>query len=736
MHISKVELENIKSHVNSAFEFSRGTTAITGENGAGKTTIIEAIAWVLFDLLEYKKEDFLRRGEKRGSVRVTFESAADERVYEVFRDTGTGYHVTDPRLQTRIANKKDEVFRFLWQHLGLEPGTDLKSLFKQAIGVPQGTFTAVFLQQDATRKPAFDRLLKVEEYREAAEKLRETSRYVESGIGEIREGIARREGELARAPVIEEEHETYRRQAEGLAAEIAKIETEVEAKRRLVAKLDELERIENAIATITAEQKRVKESMEAIGKARLEIAELRPKVTEQERIEADLTKLQQKIADARAAEKQARDLGQVVERMRSAYRTNAEQLKEAVEKSQKAAEAADLETREAGLVREIAALTASLERDEKFQQEIKGGFCPVLSEKCLNLKPGQTLEAFVASQFSDMRAQIAVLETDRTAVVSSVKEAREAQRYAALVDGLRQREEELKKEGTQLAAEQKGLAERVAGLGALENELARLDASLRSLRDPRSRLRYLENELTREAQLRGEAAEIQRSLGQLKSDRTKVVGKDEARYDPSEHAAERASLHETDKHHAELRVKLEAARTRERQLAAEIERFAETRKTLRGEFQERERLETVFETTKFIRDTLKEAAPRVARNYVHHVSIEAAQMLREIMGDAEKTLRWGEDYAITLEEGGFERPFNSLSGGEQMAAALAVRLGLLKQLSDIRVAFFDEPTANMDAERRENFAMQLGRITHFDQLFVISHDDTFDQYVDNVITLG
>ena len=35
MHISKIELENIKSHANSTFEFTRGTTAITGENGAG-----------------------------------------------------------------------------------------------------------------------------------------------------------------------------------------------------------------------------------------------------------------------------------------------------------------------------------------------------------------------------------------------------------------------------------------------------------------------------------------------------------------------------------------------------------------------------------------------------------------------------------------------------------------------------------------------------------------------------
>jgi exonuclease SbcC len=91
-----------------------------------------------------------------------------------------------------------------------------------------------------------------------------------------------------------------------------------------------------------------------------------------------------------------------------------------------------------------------------------------------------------------------------------------------------------------------------------------------------------------------------------------------------------------------------------------------------------------------------------------------------------------------LEEHGYERPFVNLSGGEQMAAALSVRLALLKQLSDIRLAFFDEPTTNMDAERRERLAEQISRITEkqtFDQLFVISHDDTFEGYVDNVVSV-
>src|ERR687884_2069208 len=178
MHVTRVELDNIKSHVHSEFTFERGTTAITGENGAGKTTILEAIAWALFDTLEYNKEDFLRRGAKRGTVRVTFESDLDERQYTVYRDTGNGYYVVDPLLNTKLAERKQDVAAFLRQHLGIEPGTDLPALFKSAVGVPQGTLTADFLKPASQRKAAFDRLLKVEEYREGADKLLRVERLI------------------------------------------------------------------------------------------------------------------------------------------------------------------------------------------------------------------------------------------------------------------------------------------------------------------------------------------------------------------------------------------------------------------------------------------------------------------------------------------------------------------------------------------------------------------------------
>jgi exonuclease SbcC len=207
-------------------------------------------------------------------------------------------------------------------------------------------------------------------------------------------------------------------------------------------------------------------------------------------------------------------------------------------------------------------------------------------------------------------------------------------------------------------------------------------------------------------------------------------------YDREWHLQERSSLRQLEQKLSETRATLDVTAARRDQLAGELARLNELRASLTAEFVEKDRLTKVAETTAFIRDTLKEAAPRVARNYVHHVSVEACQMYREICGHADQTLNWSVDYGISLEEEGYERPFGNLSGGEQMAAALSVRLAILKQLSDIRIAFFDEPTTNMDSERRENLAQQISQIKNFDQLFVISHDDTFEGYVDNVMTVG
>jgi exonuclease SbcC len=103
------------------------------------------------------------------------------------------------------------------------------------------------------------------------------------------------------------------------------------------------------------------------------------------------------------------------------------------------------------------------------------------------------------------------------------------------------------------------------------------------------------------------------------------------------------------------------------------------------------------------------------------------------MGDHTLHLQWTDNYEIRIEQAGEERSFRQLSGGEQMAAAIAVRLALLRRITDVDIAFFDEPTANLDATRRESLADQIMALRGFSQIFVISHDDTFERVTDQII---
>jgi exonuclease SbcC len=883
MHITKIELENIKSHVHFEQEFQRGTTAIMGENGAGKTTLIEAVAWTLFDLLDYKKDVFLRRGAKKGTARVTFESCRDEREYMVYRDTGTGYYIYDPRLKIRTHEKKEEVTRFLWEHLGVEAGTDLEALFRRAIGVPQGTFTAIFLETATERKKAFDKLLKVEEYRQGAEKLRETMRFVEQKINDVRIKIAVAENELSRFEQIEEERKTYEDQATELGKTLENLEKDASEKSEAVKKFDaieakvnelktaleklqnekqraeilfeqkenelkqaqnaaekiklvdadyqkhlaalghlkELERerierdkinaekqnVENALVNVRAEQRSTQENLEAALKAHREISALQPKVKEQEASEKLRESLTKQLAEIKAKEREVKRLDENIARLRESYRANQAQIREAEAKSETAKEFENLYMRDTEITRKVTRLRARLEHDEQFQDEVKNGLCPVLSQKCLNIKPGETLEGFLQNQFVELKTEIAALETEQSKLAPQLRTSREAEKFSAALDALQNREKEIADEGKRLAEEKESLEKDLENLPKIEAEAAKVEAKLEELDNPKSKIRIFENEVKREPQLREATTKIEKNLERLETEfkilverleaykdldarwkelseireRTsgahrefvanenlakslpekeseyknanKEIGrvKNESEkaekdfvaaskdYDRERHQTEKLALLEAEKLLVETRANLANVQKRAEESAGELKRLDAVRKQMQAEFREKERHEKVAEATDFIRSTLKEAAPLVARNYVYHVSLEANQMFREISGNAERTLKWSEDYGIDLEENGYDRPFVSLSGGEQTAAAMSVRLALLKQLSDIRIAFFDEPTMNMDAERRERLAEQISQITErqtFDQLFVISHDDTFEDYVDHVVTVG
>jgi DNA repair protein SbcC/Rad50 len=223
MEILSVSLTNFKSHSDRHFTFQPGTNAICGENGAGKTSILEAIAWVLFNHKgSYRTEDLIRNGAATAQVRVSFVSSRDQRTYQVSRCTRSGYTIYDPQVGEKLNYSRidDEVMPWLRQNLGVPPGTDLAKLFANTIGVPQGTFTADFLKPVGDRKPIFDSILKVEAYRQASQALLSLEKYSKAEVESLERTIAQYEETLKDWDVLTEKRQV-------LTQEIAQLEVDL-----------------------------------------------------------------------------------------------------------------------------------------------------------------------------------------------------------------------------------------------------------------------------------------------------------------------------------------------------------------------------------------------------------------------------------------------------------------------------------------------------------------------------
>jgi exonuclease SbcC len=1010
--ITKVELENIKNHAEAQFTFQPGVIAICGHNGSGKTTILEAIAWTLFDHLDYKKEDFVKRGTKRGKVAVSFISDLDEREYVVTRDTGNSYFVFDPATKTRLLEQKKDVLPWLRQHLKVEPDTDLSALFKSTIGVPQGTFTYDFTLSPANRKTVFDQILKVEEYRKASDNLRETIRHIENRIAESDKQLAAAEGELKAYEETKREHDETiarvqsletesrqagekREQAANVVAKFDELNRRIESQRgnieRLAvrlelkkdslivaresveqsrkaaeivaastkgyeaylaanARLSELEQqrtareaLKNRQATIEREliearshEKLAEQRLAEVAEARTELGKLANLIEQQNAVERGIAELRERRGELQGLQNALATLDRELEKLRQRYSELARQIETADAQAAKAAQTAELETERAQLDADIAEkelafgnyklkrdhlaslqkeaarlakelektsqaaakleksatlaaklteletgqqreterlahLKAEVARDEEMIRALEsGGVCPLLTEKCLNLKPGESLDsrfrvgletrrgeieklaksltslveevrhartaAADSARLSHLqtevvrltgegetkRQQIAELETEtaagaklsekeiqslknqRAEIETKLREAREAQALASQAEVLRNEQAAITAEGESKRAERDATANRVAEIGDIEKQLAEAETELRALNDPRGRAAALNQTIARETewqreaeQARQQATKIHSQLEELKTELSAFASLDaelsaaiqarqqnesdyhsfiqnkkisdtlaarqqefetteaeiaetetllaaaktdlatlEAEYDAEAHRRTLTDLDQWRERATQLTTQLETSRQQLERLAAQLARLEEVRERMREHLAAKEKAQRLRETADFIRDTLQKAAPYITELHVHSISAEANQLFREITGRFDATLKWAKDYEITLEEEGRERPFLNLSGGEQMAAALAVRLALLKELSEVKIAFFDEPTTNMDEERRQNLAQQIGRIKDFQQLFVISHDDSFEGFTDQIVTLG
>jgi exonuclease SbcC len=166
-------LRNFRKFKNTTIEFPDGVTGVVGLNGAGKSTIFEAIAWVLYGSVAARTsaDQIKRQGaETSDPCRVELEFIFEGENYRVVREM-TGKSLTASATATVngkvAATSAESVTQFIQKKLGM----DFKSFFT-SIFARQKELNTLSSMNASERRPLILRMLGIDSLDEVIKEIR------------------------------------------------------------------------------------------------------------------------------------------------------------------------------------------------------------------------------------------------------------------------------------------------------------------------------------------------------------------------------------------------------------------------------------------------------------------------------------------------------------------------------------------------------------------------------------
>ena len=244
MIFKNLKLKNFKSHVNSSINFDKGVTLVIGENGAGKSSIFEAITFALFRKSTVKNLNDLintdRSASDKTEMEVQLSFTANSVDYKVIRSIRNKSKKANAELiringgnEESIALGVREVDREIQEILRMDANT-----FLNAIHIRQGEISKLIDDTPAARKKLIGQLLNLEDLEKAYTKIVELIN-VFAVKKEVLDGKLKDEDELETAlKNVEEEYNTFNSKINLINEELIIFEKDFDIKNLEKQKLD------------------------------------------------------------------------------------------------------------------------------------------------------------------------------------------------------------------------------------------------------------------------------------------------------------------------------------------------------------------------------------------------------------------------------------------------------------------------------------------------------------------
>jgi len=212
MLIKKILLENIRSYENQEIEFSEGSTLLSGDIGAGKTSILLGIEFALFGLQPGQKgSSLLKNGKKEGRVLMEFIVGNDEIIVErtlkkakTISQDYCSITINKEKKETSVTELKNKILELL--DYPKEFSRKQNILYKFTVYTPQEGMKQIILEDPETRVNTLRHVFGIDKYKKILEntsvitlKIREEKRVKEgmtANLEEDKEDLISKENEL------------------------------------------------------------------------------------------------------------------------------------------------------------------------------------------------------------------------------------------------------------------------------------------------------------------------------------------------------------------------------------------------------------------------------------------------------------------------------------------------------------------------------------------------------------
>lgn len=709
----KLRLENFLSYRDESVDLEPvHCAALTGANGSGKSSLLDAMLFALFgqgtkgstrDL-----DNYVTRGEKENKVEL------------VFRLNGDTYRVVRGRSITR--NKSTLEFFVLdtdgdsgnprWVTLSGKTIAETQAVIEQTLRMDYRTFTASSLilqgqadaftanMTDQERKEALARILGLDVWDRLQERAREKVRTLKMEVGNLEQKAAQLQVQVGEYAVHLEHYEAtkaalaeYFRSIQELEPQVTDLEARLRQKPTLIERLDSLQRdFTKKGQEIDRTQGEVEKARKQIDMSRQEIASKQTLLGMREEIESAAAMETEFAEEVAGFDRQAQEYMRLQQ-----VAADLERKAAAWDKSNET-EIARVEAR----IQALSSQTSTLDK-VPCSGDVKTS-CPLLAGARKS-----------AAELKDLNFRLAQLCAAKNPHVDAWQQAcrdRDTVGYdPAAHHAAKQAFEDVRR--TSILK---------ADLEAASRRVEELQARIAELEDTTRTLQAKADALTSEqASLKSQRDAVQAELAALSPIQQELAQKHVELQTLRRNEAEaRTAI-------GRLEQQMAEAQRAERELAATETHIAQAREEL-----------SVYEVLDQACGKKAGVPALIVENAVPEIERLANDMLGRMAGgrlqvrldtqvEGKSTGTMQEVLRITVLDGGLERPYQTYSGAERFMVDLALRVALSKFLAhragaEIKLFVLDEGIACADPANRQAILNAIQTVAQeFGKVLLISH---------------